>query len=467
MSLTLAGAGETPLKAGRLSRRLSRSARPVAGRSACVLLVAGVLLGCERPEEELAYYQSLELADSLQAAPEAQAAQQSERFDCSGGPLRLTGAGPHLVLDATQSMAGFTGEYGQVTAFDNVLDRISVDWGVSTVTLFGEQSREDELYAYSTLGRAVHEPEAYTRLQNPDYCFVQALDSLDGSSVVAYLTDGVQSASAFGNPSPTVRKLKEWLATGHALEIISFESEFSGRAWSEQQQGWVGWASVEDRPFYMFVFAHDQGELDEAIGNLSPALLTSAERLRFPPQPLSCTVRVEAHTTYPPPAEAPYAFIGTQVREQFFTTSPDTVALYSCQIAAGYPVASLTVQPSIDYWRWNPAAEAFVSAPTPTGADFRSDVQLSGNTGVAVTAVLPSTSFGAQSRFGFYHVRLAPQSSALRSRVSELSTESDADVGEFSKTYRFDWLIEHLVRAHFARAVSPESLFLTVQQDPR
>jgi hypothetical protein len=354
-----------------------------------------------------------------------------------------------------------------VTAFDNVLDRLSVDWGVADVVLFGEQPGDVSLYTATLLSRDVHEPASYTRLQNPDYCLVQALDSLRAGGVVAYITDGVQSAAQFGNPSPTVRKLKEWLASGRGLEVVGFRSEFSGPAWSEQYQRWIGPADVADRPFYMFMFAHSHSELDDAVGQLSPSLLASAERLRFPDVPVACSVQIEAPTAYPAPSGAAYIFINAAVRHQFFATAPDTVALYSCVIDEGYPLAALTVENSVEYWHWDPANSAWVSASPPAAADFRSDISLGAQPGTAITALLPATTSGAPSRFGFYHIVLRPRPAGLRNSISALSTDSDADIANFGMTYRFDWLVEHLVRSHFDMATRSSSLFMTVQQDPR
>ena len=65
--------------------------------------------------------------------------------------------------------------------------------------------------------------------------------------------------------------------------------------------------------------------------------------------------------------------------------------------------------------------------------------------------------------FGFYHLRLTPRPGALRPELESLSTESDADPAQFNRTYRFSWLVEHLVRSQFARGPRPASLFLTIQ----
>ncbi len=202
---------------------------------------------------------------------------------CPPGDLALAsaGSGARLYVDATQSMAGYTGPPTATTEFDNILDLLAVDLQVTEVTLFGVPSvPEQHLYDVVNAGPALHQAGTYNRLNNPDYCLFQAIPP-DPTPLHVYVTDGVQSAQNFAVPSPTVRALLHWLEEGHALTILAFRSRFSGQGWSESLKSWIAPVFAERRPFYAFLLGRDQDVIDDALERFSPALVERATVLRF------------------------------------------------------------------------------------------------------------------------------------------------------------------------------------------
>jgi hypothetical protein len=413
----------------------------VAAAAGCKGETARVVAASQNLAGELAK------ADSVgRAAPPAHGARPN------GGETRL-------YVDASRSMAGFVGCGGTPTVFDQVMDRMANDLEITGVRLFGSQAGGGSLVEERPLDRSVHCPDAFRRLQNPDYELYALLERDSTAPVNLYFTDGVQSATTHATPSPSVAALQRWLAGGQALAILVFRSRFAGDAWSEQRDGWMGRVDVPDRPFYVFVLAPTEDAIDQTLARLSPSLQPSLT-LRFPAAPFSCGIRrtIGAQQVTDSPL---WALVPPSAHLQM-VGKPIPVADYVCTIRNGYPLRTVEATLRADYRMWD--GQSFGNA-TPLPGNASLTVQPPAATADGSVAVVAGTVPRDQpaTLFGFYHVRLSPRPGALRTEMDSLSTDSDVEPAQFNRTYRFSWLVEHLVRGQFARGPHPASLFLTIQ----
>lgn len=366
-------------------------------------------------------------------------------------------APPTLVIDASRSMAGFAGCTTAPTEFNTTLDRISSDLSIVTTVRFGERGRgSGDAFEHLQLSRAVHCRPFYDRLQNPDYALFERARADTSGSTFLYLTDGVQSDWRGPNPGPSVGLLKDWVASNRGLAIVAFRSRFQGQAWSEQSQRMLGDVSAERRPFYLFVLAPTEGQVDALLRQLSRAALANAQVIRFGSDAVSCTgSAADKLPKYRRTASPPWAWVKHEALAR-----AASVAKYTCTIRPEYPLA--TVRPTATLWyrQWD-GASFDAEATVPKGVQLRPDSisMENGRSTVGLSGTLP---FDNRSRFGLYHVRLEAEPGELRQSVNELSTDNDATPESFDRTYRFSWVLEQLARAHLAqRPWTP--LSLTVQ----
>lgn len=363
-----------------------------------------------------------------------------------------------LYVDASESMAGFVGCRVQQTRFDVVLTRTATDLGLTGVVLFGEPDRPGvELFSPTILSHQVLCPQTFTRLANPDYRVVERA-SEDSGAVHLYFTDGVQSAGPAATPSPTVRALQQWVSGGRGLTILAFRSEFSGSAWSEQLGRMVGDVKVKDRPFYIFVLAPSPGAADAVVRRLSPSLRSMAQVIRFPEEPVQCRLQ-HRQPLQQRDAAIGWGFMRPEVVERFFGGGAP-LATFTCDIEEGYPLATVLPQAEPRYWIWT--GSAFQSAAPPAG--FAVAVDSIQDEPARVSAVLHARfQPDARTNWGVLGLRVGAETGRLLDALQSLSTHQDAFPEQFSKTYRFDWLIEHLVRSHLERASPEAELFTTLQ----
>lgn len=418
----------------------------------CLLVACACLVAACNGELERVAAASRELAGELAAA-------DAPRGPANGQGTAPAGGETRLYVDASRSMAGFVGCSQTATEFDQVLDRMANDLGITTVRMFGQPSGGGALVEERPLDRAVHCPDAFRRLQNPDYELYRLMEADSGAGVNVYFSDGVQSATSAATPSPSVAALQRWLASGRALAILAFRSRFAGEAWSEQRGGWMGRVEVADRPFYVFFLGPGEAALDEALGRLSPSLKPLAI-LRFPADPFACGIRrrllVQTETSDPPWGLVPPSVHGQMV------TQPAHVADYECTLRDGFPLRAVEATVRAEFRRWD-GTKFGDGAALPQGAAFtlQPPAVSEGKSVAALQGTVPRDQPG--TLYGFYHLRFTPRPGPLRPELEALSTESDADRGQFNRTYRFSWMVEHLVRTQFARAPRPASLFLTIQ----
>lgn len=425
----------------------ARALKALLVASACTI----TLTGCEKELDRV-------MAASRKLSGDLAQADSGRRAGPAAAPVPA-GDETRLYVDASRSMAGFVGCSATATEFDQVLDRMANDLGITSVRLFGEPGGGAPLVEERSLDRAVHCPDAFRRLQNPDYELYTLMEGDSAARVNVYFSDGVQSATSAATPSPSVRALQAWLAKGRALAILAFRGRFAGEAWSEQRGAWMGPVDVPDRPFYVFVLAPSEKDVDETLAKLSPSLRPETT-LRFPSDPFSCGIRrrvaAQAETTSPP-----WALVPPSVHRQM-AENPAHVADYACSIREGYPLRAVEAALSASYRRWDGQGFGDEGAlPEPAAFTLGKPAPAATGSVTPLHGTVPRDQPG--TLFGFYHLRLTPRPGALRPELESLSTESDADRAQFNRTYRFSWLVEHLVRSQFARGPRPASLFLTIQ----
>ncbi|HEX6372610.1 MAG TPA: hypothetical protein VF006_27065 [Longimicrobium sp.] len=427
----------------------ARALKALLVASACTI----TLTGCPPPEDERVAEASRKLAEQLaQADSGATGSTPAPPKGAAGGETRL-------YVDASRSMAGFVGCRTTETEFDQVLDRIATALEITEVQLFGTTSPGVPLMEERKLDHSVHCPDTFRRLQNPDRELYAMMEADSTARIHLYFSDGVQSDARAANPSASVRELQRWLANGRALAILAFRGRFSGEAWSEQRGAWMGPVDVPDRPFYVFVLAPSEKDVDETLAKLSPSLRPEAT-LRFPSAPFSCSIRrrvaAQRETSSPP-----WALVPPSVHRQM-AENPAHVADYACTIRDGYPVRAVEAALAANYRRWD-GQDFGAEGAVPESAMFT----LGKPAQVATGAVTPLHGTVPHDQpgtlFGFYHLRLTPRRGVFTPELESLSTDSDADKAQFNRTYRFSWLVEHLVRSQFMRNPRSASLFLTIQ----
>lgn len=374
-----------------------------------------------------------------------------------------------LVLDASQSLQGFVGRGSKQGRFPEILDRIATLLGISEVTLFGEPSGPGEgLFTRRHYDHSLHDVATFDRLHNPDYCLVSALVQASDSATYLYITDGVQSSSEYGIPSPTARAYRQWLASGRDLAIVAFDGEYHGKVWSEHRRRWLDPVTIQDRPFFLVLFGPDSSAVASALSKLDPVITRYSGQaqprvLRFSRPNLSCEVRPVVRKKEIR-ADLNWIFVDPEVLPQAnFSATPVLVAAYTCLLPPYFPLATLSARLQVDYWRWDAQARDFLRLPNPPRESqvFADSVLAAPGT---FTAFLQAVLAPDQaSRFGFYRLQVSATAGDLPAWVREISTPDDSDPETFSKTYRFSWLVENLILTHFAGALNTVPLFLTLQ----
>lgn len=361
-----------------------------------------------------------------------------------------------LYVDGSQSMAGYVGCQVDPTSFDEVMDRISVDLGITQLHRFGTGRGSREVLTPSPINVSVHCPEFYDRAQNPDAELFQLVLADTTSRVHLYLTDGVQS-DLTATQSPSVNVLRQFLLEGRPLAILAFRSRFSGRGWSEARQSWAGRWEVENRPFYMYIFAPTEALLDRTLSRLSAEVRGQAQTMRFGDASLRCT---PAPAAIPRQAVSergtPWLLISPSITNRL-AQNPAAIMELACAVRDDSPLASFRLAAdSIKYGRWTGSDFAFPVDP-PTGTAFSGDSVAIDNGGFrsylhARIAADPST------RFGYYALQVVPRAIEMRPDIAGLSTPTDADPESADRTYRFGWVVEQLLRTQVERSL-PRSQF--------
>lgn len=402
---------------------------------------------------------SLELADSLVGL--------AETPDWAVAPESVIrgSEGSTLVVDASESMAGFAGCLSSTTLFDETLDRLSVALAADTVLLFGDSPDPTVPVLLSRqLNHAIHCPATFNRLQNPDHRLLEIISSDSTKVPTVYLTDGVQSARDIGTPSPSMNAMADWLRRGGTIAILAFKSRYRGPVWSEKAQRWL--AKVDTlRPFYAFIFAQNLNVAENVMARLPPELLASAI-----PAVFSIESQPECRVGLAPFREQgqespPWAFL-RQPEVQNIRANAGVIGTLECALPGYYPVERVQADVQIaGFFEWQGHGFAPQSQPPPGTSvvvqDFPGGNGQSGGSSTGnIDAVFPPS---PNSNFAFYHIRLEPRRGFFRNDLNELSTDNDGSVENAHLTYRFDWLLAHLTRAVFELDNQSLDYFITVE----
>jgi hypothetical protein len=373
-----------------------------------------------------------------------------------------------MFIDITQSMAGFTA--GAVyREFDEVMDDVSGALGLSRVVEFGRKGAA--LFTEGAVVRSLHSEAAYSGLNNPDYCLFDFALNWDGDKPIIYLTDGVQSAKSISASGPSVAALTKWLERGHHVGIMAFRGKFSGRLWSERAQDWIGPVREDSetrRPFYLFVLASDEAELEDVFEQLDSTLRqdgaalkpqygTSLTTVQFGERERTCnlTTTIPYFTNDPP---SRWTWVEDLKIATFAVTDTTEIARWECDELVNAPSdPSVRRGGSVEftYREWDRAASAFGDPiGNPLGAAFSFQRgTLTGKIGND-PLIQPYT---------FWALEISGERGPMRPDLRALSTFSDATLDAADKTYRFDSLIENLAAADFEHQRPTATVYLTVK----
>ncbi|HEX8433014.1 MAG TPA: hypothetical protein VF625_17135 [Longimicrobium sp.] len=435
--------------------------RAFTGFFAALALVGLGTAGCGGSEAEAVAARSERLADSLASAT------PKPRAERVAAPPRRPDEGVSVYLDGTRSMRGFFACDSGANDVATVLRRLTATFGVDSITLFGVPRSDAPPAAYFTArayDRALRCGDGIERGENPDYLLYQRIQGDSTGRIAVYLTDGVQSASSVATPSPSIRALEQWVESGKPLAILAFRGAFAGEAWSEEEGGWIGKVSNANRPFYAFVFAPTAERMDAFLARI-PAEVTRGvvARMRFDDGGVRCGAALVG-PRYSSGKTAPWIQLDAHGGERFFGGSAP-LASYRCTLAGDHPLATVLVEPvAHSYREWQGAG--FAAPDRPTGAEVEVDSVKATRERTRRTSVAHVGAHIARAdnhRFGFYAISLAGRAGSLRAEVDSLSTDSDADPAQYSRTYLFSWLVRRLVDAQFERDPQARSVFVTLQ----
>lgn len=406
--------------------------------------------GCDSAREA-AYDQSIALAESLGTS-------SSTRVDLHepvGSPT------VDMYVDGSQSMAGFTA--GRVaTLFDEVLDKITFTVGIDSLYRFGQYP--GGFFERFPASSQMRQTEFYDRTNNPDQqLFSRILADTTGRAFL-YITDGVLSDQGGLNQASVVNQLTSHLARGGGIGLLVFRSAFRGRAWSEQNKAWIGEADVEARPFYLFLIAPSEASLDILFTRLGSLRLSADHLYRFDRAAVSCAplLAKKMPTEYAVPKRhwywVPLDELEKQQREHMLT--------YSCDVEEDFPLTGFQADLKSTLYTWDLSAKRFRPSPE-TAASVRLAVSSDKTDSSEHKSEATVTTFFdlPAGRFHFLHVRAASPLGHLRPELDSLSTDSDATLEAFTRTYRLGWLVEELAHHQLQGPQVSQPLFLTLENN--
>ena len=389
-------------------------------------------------------------ANASKALMVSKTAPTPSKKNTQAAPIATSTRKPLLFVDGSQSMGGFVNCLSSPTAFDQLLDRLTIDIGSSSIQRFGSNSENKAKVEEFPASREMHCPAFYAATENPDYLLYQRFAQDTTGESFLYITDGVQSDFTGDNQSPSAQALDTWIQSGKSLTILAFTSEFNGRGWSESRKQWLGITHVQRRPFYLYVFAPNESATAQILGSLSDTVTKSALRIGFTTEGLRCSARVPKISGIKSSSDGLHWIMLTESATKKASSQDVAVAEYSCQIPTSFPLQSVNaLVEALEYFRWD--GSAMQPSARPAGSAFNADsvmTDASGSTAVVLARLMPEA-----ARFGFYKAELRPQSGRMKSRIAQLSTDSDSNPRTYEQTYRFAWLVERLARAQVARAL--------------
>lgn len=389
-----------------------------------------------------------------------------------------------VYIDSSKSMAGFV-DSNNHTKFDELLDAIGDDLPGCLLFKYGQlgetpPQEPSQLMKPARFGSELHDFGFYNLTYNPDDRLVEMLASEERPVRSVLITDGVYSQEEGSTSPPVVNAIQKWMQLGRTLGVFILRSRFNGPFYSELRRGFLPHVTVEDRPFYLFVFSPTiQGikELQEKLQRRFPemrALVFSNDAIGTEidwedrPQEISLSAK--------PPSKGYYWQMFN--RKLFAQRSLPTLT-YTLRLAISqdYPATELEAEPVIEYYRWERTGFRKMDEGAPQGFNARIEPesqarQTGGQTSnkdepnkPAGIKLILNLAPDRSSDYGFYHFKVNFSVKDLQADILELSTRDDSRPINANKTYRFYEFMSSLSSIHFKAQLSAKvsrSLFVTV-----
>lgn len=385
-----------------------------------------------------------------------------------------------LYVDASLSMAGFV-DVRNHTQFDDVIDSIGDYMPGCLLFKYGQvgqtpQQDPAQLMTPARFGSELHTAGFYDRTYNPDDRLIEALAAEERPVRSVLLTDGVYSQVEGSTSPPVVNAIQKWMQRGRALGVFIFRSRFNGRFYSESQRGMLReQVSVEDRPFYAFVFSPTMQGIKELQERLQPRF-RDMRAIVFSPDAITTDIQwenlpKETFQSARPPAKSYY---WQMFNEKLFAQRGQPTLAYTLKptLAPDYPVSALKVDTAADYYRWERTGFKKVEGGAPAGFSFNVEPEQPPAEGASPPATPSDVRLSAKlqpdrtSDFGFYHLKMNLGVKDLRPDILALSTRDDRAQKDANRTYRFYEFMHALTNVHFKTQLAgktSKSLFVTVK----
>jgi hypothetical protein len=379
-----------------------------------------------------------------------------------------------VYIDASLSMKGFVNPRNHST-FDELIDELGDALPGCRLYKYGQRGQQppenvSDLMTSAAFGLELHDPAFYNLSYNPDDRLIDELATEDSPVrpvLSVLLTDGVYSEPQGSTSPPVIGAIQKWMGHGNTFGILMFKSAFKGPFYSERRRAVLPNVSVEQRPFYAYVFSPTTQGLNDLRDRL---------KRRFPD--LNSIVfssdAVNSSITIPPNTSALYT-----------STNPPTTAFYwqmfdsglfgkkgsaslgyqlNYSVSPEYPIAEFNTNIVAEYYRWQQGQFKKLDSGTLEG--FNSKVEAIKKEGpTAILSVAVTLPKDLSSDYSFYDFKFDTSIKELRSDIRELSTRDDSANESANKTYRFYELISALTDVHFKSSLAARTspaLFVTV-----
>lgn len=373
-----------------------------------------------------------------------------------------------VYLDASLSMKGFVNPMHH-SRFDEFLDAIGDAMPGCQLYKYGQRGEKppdnnQTLSERIRFGLELHRPEFYDLTYNPDDRLIQQLANEEHPALSVLITDGVYSEPQGATSPPVVQGIQKWMDQGNTFGILILKSRFDGPFYSEHERKMLSKFSVEERPFYAFVFSPTVKGFKELQENLERRFPeTEMQTILFSDDAVSCVPKLDPKLkgvySFSNPPTSPYYW--QMFNDKLFDQANPAHVQYSvsCTISPTYPIAQLGFDTVSEYYRWEKGAFKKAERP-PDGFQV---VPSSNSPATSMAVTFPKDT---SSDYGFYYLRMIPSPRSLRPEIKNNSTLDDETQEEARKTYRFNELITSLVNTHFKSHLTDKAspvIFVTIE----
>lgn len=387
---------------------------------------------------------------------------------------RVEGNERRVYIDASLSMGGFVNPRNHST-FDELINELGDVLPGCSLHKYGQRGPQppenvSDLTTSVGFGSELHHPSFYNLSYNPDDRLIDELaneGSSSGPVLSVLLTDGVYSESQGSTSPPVVGAIQKWMEQGNAFGILIFKSAFNGRFYSERLRAVLPNVSVEQRPFYAFIFSPTTQGVNDLRDRLKRRF-ADVNSIVFSSDAVSTAITLPAKTptlyTSSNPPTTPFHW--QMFDDSLFGKRASASLGYQLNylVSPDYPIAEFNTNLVAEYYRWQQVQFKKLDGGAPDG--FSSKVEAikkdGPNATLSVTVTLPRD---PSSDFGFYDFKFVTSVKELRSDILDLSTRDDSTRENANKTYRFYELISALTEVHFKSALASRTapaLFITV-----